>query len=168
MTIMQIHDGDITASSNPHDIIIGMNTRLAEASAIGRKVLIGKKVSREIELGSVVTFQFDRGRQLHMVVCHHLAKGGWTLADRYIRFGLDYLWQRSPAAQFSIVQIGDGKIGRRDGADVGAIMTAMASSYASLHLYIWKSEPRRVAEVQVLPLRPIRTWSMERGERVAA
>ncbi len=164
--IADIHHGDITAPSNKLDIIIGMNTRLAEASAIGRRVLINKSLTRELGLGDVITFKFDENRNLHMLICHYLVVGGWLNADRFVRFGLDYLWQRSPAAtHFSIVRIGTGKVGIRDGADASAVHTAMADSWAPLHLYIWDGEHIEARVAQIRPLKLLRTWSIAEGER---
>lgn len=168
MSIVDIHLGDITDSKNKRDIIIGMNTRLAEASAIGRRVLVGKSLTRNLELGDVVTFKFDELRNLHMIVCHTIGGGGWRGAEQHIRFGLDYLWQRNHAEdrKFSIVKIGTGPIGRRDGADVVAIHTAMADSFLPLHLFVWKSVASASANVVNLPpLEPYCVWQHREGER---
>ena len=165
--IVDIHQGDITDPGNKRDIIIGMNVRLAEASAIGRRVLVGKSLTRSLELGDVVTFKFDEKRDLHMVICHRLGVGGWLNAEKFLRFGLDYLWQRSAnKTQFSIVKVGTGAVGRRDGADAAAIHTAMADSYLPLLLFVWNSAKQAEANVVNLPpLLPHRVWRFGEGER---
>lgn len=164
--IVDIHHGDITNPRNKLDIIIGMNTSLAEASAIGRRVLINKSLTRELGLGDVVTFTFDEHRNLHMLICHYLGSGGWINADKFIRLGLDHLWQCSEAeTQFSIVRIGTGPVGIRDGADHAAIHTAMADSWLPLHLYIREPKQVEARVVQFPPLKALRAWSYEKGER---
>ncbi|MDP1689676.1 MAG: hypothetical protein Q8L52_00485 [bacterium] len=166
--IVDIHHGDITDLRNKRDIIIGMNVKLAEASAIGRRVLVDKIITRDMQLGDVITFKFDAERDLHMIICHRLGVGGWAChADAYIRFGLDFLWQHSKGNnEFSIVKIGCGLVGRRDGADSTAIHTAMTNSFARLHLFVWDKPKRTETNVVNLPpLQPLRTWSSGRGER---
>ncbi len=164
--IGDIRHGDITSHENKADIIIGMNTRCAEASAIGRTVLVGKILSRELELGDVVTFKFDEHRNLHLLICHELGRGGWQGAERFVRCGLDYLWQRHREKQrFSIVRIGTGPVGIRDGADASAIHTAMADSYLPVTLYIWDGEGVEARVAQFPPLTPSRTWNFSKGER---
>ena len=164
MSIRSVVVGDVTSSSL--NIIIGMNTRLGEASALGRQVLSDKSLTRELDLGEVITFDFGLNRRLHMVVCHYLGQGGWMNAEKYLRFGLDYLWQTTkPAQEFAIVQIGMGVVGRRDGADDEALRTAMATSHLPLHLYIRGEAKQAEAHASVVPLRPLRTWSPIRGEQ---
>lgn len=166
MSIKDIHYGDITTPRNKHDIIIGMNTRLAQASAIGHRVLVNNFVTRELEPGDVVTFKFDEHRNLHMIICHRLCTGGWLNAEKYVRIGLDYLWQRHVFnTHFSIVRIGTGMVGIRDGADASAIHTAMTVSWAPLHLYIWNNERHEVGVEKFPPLKVLRTWSTDKGER---
>jgi hypothetical protein len=174
IVIQEIHYGDITNPDNRRDIIIGMNTALAEASVIGRRVLLGKTLTRPLSLGDVVTFEFDHERQLHMLICHELGKPGWRHADRYVRFGLDYLWQCDNASvDYSIVEIGTGPVGRRDRADAAAILTAMTNSFLPLHLFI-HPEQREAHMAEVVgfpPLRSLRIWRVDEGEediRVAA
>lgn len=164
--IPDIRHGDITNPGNEADIIIGMNTRCAEASAIGRTALIGKVLSRELDLGDVITFHFDQHRDLHMLICHELGAGGWSGADQFIRTGLDHLWLRHrDRRKFSIVRIGTGPVGIRDGADAAAIHMAMATSYLPLCLYIWDGEGVDAKAAQYPILKPSRTWSRRRGER---
>lgn len=164
--IRDIYYGDITNPDNVADIIIAMNTRCAEASAIGRTVLVGKVLSRELELGDVVTFKFDKRRDLHLLICHELGQGGWEGAEQFVRFGLDYLWrQYRTKRQFSIVRIGTGLVGTRDGADATAIHTAIADSYLPICLYIWDGEKVEDRVAQFPPLKPSRTWNFSKGER---
>lgn len=164
--ILNILHGDITNPENKADIIIGMNTMCAEASAIGRTVLVGKILASELELGDVVTFRLNEHRDLHMLICHELNSGGWGGADQFVRFGLDYLWQRYRNKRaFSIVRIGMGPVGIRDCADAAAIHQAMATSYLPLCLYIWNGERVEARVAQFPILKPSRTWSRSRGER---
>lgn len=166
MAIQNIVYGDITALNNQLDIVIGMNTKLAEASAIGRRVLVHKGLTRALELGDVITFKFDETRNLHMLICHHIGVGGWMLADKYIRIGLDYLGRRTSFCKhFSIVRIGTGPVGIRDKADSVAIHTAMATSYTPLHLYLFERERAEARVARFPPLKALRTWSIANGER---
>lgn len=130
--------GDITGNTNRRDIIIAMNTELGEASAIGRPFV--KKIIPLglLDLGSVLTFQFDEQRLLHMLICHHLGKGGWRRADQFVRYGMDYLWQRPESGHrfYSIVQVGNGPVGQRDEADYPAIINAISDSFLPVILYI--------------------------------
>lgn len=166
MTIQSINPEDITSPKNKHDIVIGMNSILSEPSALGRRVLGGKSITRDLTLGDVITFDFDPGRKLHMIICHHIGKGGWAHAEKYIRTGLDYLWHSGrDDQQFSIVRIGTGLVGRRDGADAAAIHSAMATSYAPLHLFVWDPVEQIVARAALPPLRPLHAWNIAKGER---
>ena len=163
--ILDIHMGDITHPFNKRDIIIGMNTKLVEASAIGRRVLVDKFATRALELGDVLTFKYDQHRHLHMVICHTIGEGGWEHADRFLRFGLDYLWQRNPQKEFSIVKVGTGSVGIRDGADPSTLHSAMASSYLPLHLFVRPEQGEavdRAAEIAPVPL--VALWSHSRGD----
>lgn len=159
--------GDITDSdTHPGDIIIGMNTKLSESSAIGRPFVHSVSVLKQVKLGSVLTFRFDRVRLLHMLICHRIGLGGWENADKYVRYCLDYLWQRHGDRTYSIVEIGNGPVGQRDGADVSTIRTAMANSFLEVDLVILPPEAQeaRVA-AGVLPMVPFRVWDMGGGER---
>jgi hypothetical protein len=164
--IREIIYGDITDPGiNSGDIIIGMNTKLSEASAIGRPFVHSVSVMSEIEHGSVLTFNFDEERMLHMLICHQIGYGGWANADKYVRYCLDYLWQRHGDRCYAIVQIGNGPIGRRDGADVPAIRTAMANSFLEMDLVILPKRAEARTAVGVSPLIPCRVWDIGRGER---
>ncbi|MDO8482338.1 MAG: hypothetical protein Q7S86_00785 [bacterium] len=168
--IAKIEIGDITDPQNKRDIIIGMNTEMGEVSAIGRP--FAKKVvpTALIEFGSVLTFQFDEKRLLHMIICHHLGHGGWRRADQYIRFGLDYLWQSPEVGNrpYSIVQIGSGPIGQRDKADQPAILNAMSNSFLPVVLYV-RSENSSGAKTLVAeataerPMTFLQGWSADSG-----
>jgi len=164
--IRNIVYGDITdRNTNTGDIIIGMNTKLSEPSAIGRPFTRSISVINQIDRGSVLTFDFDNGRLLHMLICHKIGRGGWAQADRYVRYCLDYLWQRHGGRLYSIVQIGKGPVGQRDGADVPAIRTAMANSFLDMDLVILPDTVEAHDAVEGPPLTPFRVWDMERGER---
>lgn len=165
--IRNIISGDITdPNTHPGDRIIGMNTKLNEASAIGRPFVHTIAVVKQINLGSVLTFEFGAGRLLHMLICHRIGRGGWSDADKYVRYCLDYLWQQQHGERlYSIVQIGKGPVGQRDGADVSAIRTAMATSWLEMDLVIREDSQEAHVAVAALPMVPFRVWDMHRGER---
>ncbi len=101
-----------------------------------------------------------------MIVCHHLLKGGWNNAEKYVRYGMDFLWNANPNRDYSIVNIGTGRVGIRDGANEEAIRTAIASSFLPVDLYILNERDRMPAEaVNVVPLKPLRVWDMAHGEQ---
>ena len=144
--IREIVVGDITAAVNRCDIIIGMNTELGEVSTLGRRVLANTLPPPQfIDLGTVLTFKFDQNRFIHMLICHNLCSGGWERADQFVRVGLDHLWVTRANRNYGIVQIGRGLVGRRDGAEPEAILTAIASSYLPVDLYVHGDETAIVA-----------------------
>ncbi len=166
--IKNIIPGDITSPKNKSDIIIGMNSELGELSALGRSVLKRNLPRRELlDLGTVLTFKFDDKRLIHMVICHHLGEGGWRFADQYIRVGLDHLWLNPPARRkFSIVQIGKGAVGTRDGANSSSIHTAIASSYLPVDLYVYDDNKATVPKqnvVQLPALQMVQGWNPKTG-----
>lgn len=165
--IKEILYGDITdEKKHSGDIIIAMNTELKEASAIGRTFTCTTSIKEQVNLGSVLTFQFDSERLLHMLICHRIGLGGWMDADKYVRYCLDYLWQQHRDRAYSIVQIGKGLVGQRDGADVPAIRTAMTNSFLEMDLVILPPEAEEIqVAVKVAPMVPFRVWDMERGEQ---
>ena len=164
--IREIIFGDITDPAlHQGDIIIGMNTTLGEASVIGRPFAKDIGVLNQIDRGSVLTFEFDAERKLHMLVCHRLGRGGWADAEKYVRYSLDYLWQKYGERQFGIVQIGHGPVGQRDGAIVPDIRTAMANSFLEMDLFILPEEQEARVAVAQRPLKPLFVWDMGRGER---
>lgn len=169
LMIERIQVGDITDGKlNPRDIIIGMNTEMLEASAIGRPFVKKVVPLKLLALGSVLTFQFDKKRKLHMIICHHHGEGGWRGAAQYVRFGMDYLWQREEDGQrnFSIVQIGHGPVGRRDGADFSKIIRAISESSLPVVLYVRNPEIGRVEIPQAknrINLQFEQGWSPDSG-----
>lgn len=168
--IKDIVSGDITSPENRADIIIGMNSKLKDVTGIGMPFVSNVKTVHPIELGSVLSFKFDGSRQLHMIVCHHLGPGGWEDADMHVRFGMDYLWHTSKRRKYSIVKIGTGRVGIRDGSDPIRIHTAMATSHLPVTLFIYDPK-EKVAVVSALerPLVPYRAWHPVHGEeRIAA
>ena len=164
--------GDITAPENKADIIIGMNSELADVTGIGLPFVKKSIPSRAIQLGSVISFTFDHSRKLHMIICHHLGNGGWAGAERHVRFGMDYLdhldhmEELSGAGRdYSIVRIGTGRVGNRDGADHIGIHKAMADSHLLVDLFLYE-KPAASADIRVVraPLIPFRVWSTDFGE----
>lgn len=160
--------GDITDPRNRADIIIGMNTALTDVRGIGLPFVKDAFPTRLIQKGSVLTFQYDEHRRLHMLVCHDLGEGGWVNAERHVRFGLDYLnhLQEEESEEeriYSIVHIGTGRVGQRDGADPAAIKRAIADSHLMVDLFIYNPPQKAQVDV-VVPLRPLRVWSPNFGE----
>jgi hypothetical protein len=166
--ITDIVYGDITSPKNPADIIIGMNNTLKDVTGIGRPYLERIAAAHPIKLGSVISFKFDSEdqRKIHMLICHKLGLGGWNEADRFVRFGLDYLDHTElNNKKFSIVNIGTGRVGKRDGARPADILTSITNSFLPLTLYIWdRPEQEAAADSIALPLVPYRMWNMETGE----
>lgn len=148
-----------------------MNTTLEDVTGIGVPFVKKINPTHPIQLGSVLNFQFDRDRMLHMLICHNIGYGGWADADKWVRLGLDHLWQASVTenhmlcdASFSIVQIGTGQIGRRDGARPEEIMTAMATSYLDLTLFVLDKESPIPVKKEQAPLYAMSTWHPMYGE----
>ncbi len=163
--------GDITSPNNRRDIIIGMNTNLGDVKGIGLHFARNLKLTHPLTLGGVLSFKYDEGRHLHMLVCHELGGGGWKNAERYVRFGLDYLWhseivEKFTTREFSIVEIGTGRVGMRDGANAPLIHQAMTFSHLELTLFVNFNNVGRVAgaDAIVVPLRAYRAWTPQHGE----
>jgi hypothetical protein len=161
--------GDITSPTNKADIIIGMNSQMKDVRGIGFPFVKRLQIKQPINLGSVISFEFKQGRQLHMIVCHHIGADGWVGADMHVRFGMDYLWQQPEThmRDHSIVQIGNGRAGQRDGANTGAILSAMANSFLPVTLFVF-TPVKEEADASVVTLRPrnhaIRVWHPLHGE----
>lgn len=165
MTIRHIIQGDITHPNNRTNPIIGMNSDLRDVTGIGLPFVRDAVPTRALQLGSVISYGFGQGRTLHMIICHHLGVGGWADAPKHVRFGLDFLEHVSePDEEFSIVQIGTGRVGMRDGADAPAIRTAMTNSYLDVDLFIYDPHEHQAAVVhKPTPLRPFRAWAPMEG-----
>lgn len=165
--------GNILSPHNPCDVIIAMNDRFADVHGIGKQFVAQIRRTREIKLGAVVSFDLDSRRELHMLICHRIGLAGWSNAHQYVRYGMDYLQMTSPGRQYSIVDIGTGRVGKRDGADDMLIRTAITMSFLPVDMYILDDKERLPAEAlaDVVPIRPLRMWDMLSGEdkiRVAA
>ncbi|MBP6869061.1 MAG: hypothetical protein KBC16_03055 [Candidatus Pacebacteria bacterium] len=163
--IKDIVVGDITAKSNKSDVIIGMNSELRDVTGIGLRFLRNAVPSKLLKLGTVISYDFDESRKIHMIICHHLRQGGWVGAEEHVRFGLDFLNHVSEGQDHSIVQIGTGRVGKRDGANPALIRTAIADSHLPVSLFVY--EPREALEmverVDVPPMSPFRAWSVGEG-----
>lgn len=165
--ITDIRTGDITDRENSSDIIIAMNRQLDDVRGIGKPFVSKIQRTRPLQLGSVLSFSFDSNRALHMLICHNLGKNGWVDAHNYVRFGLDFLWQKQPDVTHSIVRIGTGRVGKRDGANHSDILTSMATSHLKLQLFILPEEQELAAMENLLAsptLVPFRRWSPAEGE----
>lgn len=170
MGIIGYKADDITSTRYSCDIIIGMNTELEDVRGIGRRVLATRRKSlQNLSHGSVVTFPWDEsGRLLHMLICHEVGVGGWKYADRHIRYGLDYLRYREPQSErgYGIVQIGAGRVGQRDKADLPSINSAIANSLLPVTMFIF-DRPQLADQPSVAlmpPLKASSVWTRERGE----
>ncbi len=173
MSIINVVNGDITSTAYHQHIIIGMNTGFKDVRGIGARVLEKVELLQKLRLGSVVTFPWDEsGRELHMLICHQLGAGGWASADRYVRYGLDYLAHKEEQSErgYGIVRIGTGRVGLRDGADFVSIHTAMATSFLPMTLFSYdKSYDEEPVSAEVRPLRPASVWHVDEGfTRIAA
>lgn len=147
--------GDIFDPKNQSDIVIAMNRTLDEPTALAARFTTKLKfnLKNPLPLGSVLSFNFDTERRLHMLICHEIGKGGWEKADKFIRFGMDYLdHNKEPDQKFSVVQIGTGPIGLRDGADLSAIMTAISTSFLPVTLYLREEAMVMTAGAKRAPL----------------
>ncbi len=168
--IQDIKIGDIASPSNPAHIIIGMNSTLDDLRRLGitYATQLSGELTHPLVLGSVLSFRFKSGaRKLYMIICHHIGYGGWKNAAEYVRFGLDYLKHVSQAdEQFSIVDIGTGEIGQRDGADHAAIRTAIATSHLPVTLYV-RDDMDQHAPVEKAPLELVAyaAWHPLHGEQ---
>ncbi len=162
--IKDIKSGNILSDRNPADVIIGMNSELEDVLGIGRAYVEKIRTTNALSLGAVVSFEMRGDRELHMLICHKLGKGGWKNADQFVRYGMDYLWQKRPDRLYSIVNIGTGRVGKRDGADAVAIRSAIASSFLQADLYIYNEELEQEPAHNVVSLRPFRIWQMDGGE----
>jgi|GEM_PF-5915513 len=168
--IRDIIVGNITRPTNSADIIIGMNSTLSEVLGIGRPFVDKIAAIHPIVRGSVLSFEFTPEQHLHMIVCHDIGRGGWVDAEQQVRFGMDYLWHTEGTRHYSIVQIGTGRVGTRDGADPATIRSAMAASFLPVDLYVYDPGAHETVEAaSVAPLRAFRAWHPVLGEeRIAA
>ena len=66
---------------------------------------------------------------------------------------------------FSIVNIGTGEIGQRDGADAVALRTAITSSFLPVTLFVRAFRSPSYVPVEREPLRAFRAWSPIQGQR---
>lgn len=169
--ILETFAGDIESPLNPRDVIIGMNRDLSERTPFAISVSNRHKIVTPVEMGSVLSFEYRDGRKVHMLVCHEIGQGGWNDADKYVRWCLDYLWYTAPERQYSVVHIGTGRIGKRDGADGAAIMTALAQSHLEMVLYQKSTLNQEALPAVVQPalIHAYRLWQPSKGEmRLAA
>lgn len=166
--IQDIVVGNILDKSNQRDIIIGMNVEFTDVLGIGAPFANRIRQTRAVTRGSVISFDFDGKRELHMLMCHRIGENGWEDAEQFVRYGLDYLWKTNvTGTEFSIVNIGTGRVGKRDKADQVAIRTAIATSFLPVRMFILddKTHVPVQMEAQILPFtKPTRIWDMEHGE----
>lgn len=161
--IKDIKVGNILDISNSADIIVGMNTTFDDVFGIAKPFVENINRVRQVTLGSVISFNYDDARNLHLLVCHKIGKGGWVNADQYVRYGMDYLWKADSGRAYSAVRIGTGRVGRRDGADHSAIHTAMGTSFLPVDLFVLNEREEIPAEASAKII-PFRMWDMVQGE----
>lgn len=159
--------GNITIlnQDEPSDIIIGMNTELGQLDSLLLPKQWHANLKAPFALGSVLSFQLDRKRQLHMLICHHLGKDGWRDADKYVRIGMDHLWlQYKEHRDFSVVKIGAGRVGAAGGANVNEIHEAMAASFLPVTLVMHEaSRPVDISSIKSTQLSRPKVWSPQTG-----
>lgn len=160
--------GDIAAPQNHRDIIIAMNTSLAEPSKLSKSFVSDKYLTDgELELGTVLTYTFSgkgkNERLLHMVICHRIGVGGWQDTEKYLRFGLDYLWFTARNRKYSIVTIGEGRVGLRDGANIAAISRAIADSNLQM-VQFQQGDAETVLALAIQKARPVMAWVPQFGQ----
>jgi hypothetical protein len=157
--------GDITSPQNYRDIIIGMNTDLNDVTGIGLRFVKDLIPLKALELGSVLTFDYDDQRKIHMIICHHLGPTYWRNADQHVRFGMDYLhYTNDSRRKYSIVRIGTGRIGQRDKADHAAIHKAMAESHLPVNLHILELQvAEAIVRAERAPLVAVAAWNHRHG-----
>ncbi|MBU6321646.1 MAG: hypothetical protein KGI78_01800 [Patescibacteria group bacterium] len=139
-----------------------MNDSFEDVQGIGLPFIERIRRTRAIRLGSVVTFDYDGERQLHMLICHRLGRNGWVDAERHVRYSLDWLNQFAPERQYSIVDIGTGRVGKRDGANPAVIRRAMGNSHLPVTLFIFPELAKARVEMR-MPVRPLVVWDRELG-----
>lgn len=170
--ILDIVEGDILNPDVTDDIIIGMNSALGEVQGIGLPFTWQIQHTKPLKLGTVFSFELGADRKLHMIICHHLGEGGWEDSDRYLRFGMDYLRQTEGPRPCSMVKVGTGHIGKRDGADVPKILSAIADSHLAVTLYVYRPPGLVAVEAHAaLPLPRLvayRSWNIEEGAMALA
>lgn len=184
--IDNIRLADIMSPDNSADIIIGMNRDLSDVTGIGLPFVREIRLTRPPVPGSVLSFELTPERSVHMLICHEIGRDGWVDADKYVRCGMDFLWYNDLSQfsgtdgfdrllttcprRYSIVQIGTGRVGKRDGADHAAIRRAMEASHLHVDLYIYEPPAKeKAATAKVVPLRPFRAFHPIYGEeRIAA
>ena len=168
--ISEICVGDIMSPTNESDVIIGMNSNLADVTGIGRPFIANVSALFPILKGGILSFSLDGKRNLHMLICHDLWEDGWQAAHLHVRYSLDHLWQETQTQteprSFSIVDIGTGRVGRRDGAHTALIRLAMANSFLPLSLFVLPSDSEVfVRDESKLPaLSAYRAWHPIYGE----
>jgi hypothetical protein len=167
--IQDVIPGDITNwCHNKRDIIIGMNDSFIDVYGIGKPFVANLRDDLELPLGSVLNFNFGtRGQKLHMILCHKLGQSGWKNAEQHVRFALDFLHHHNDTdRKYSIVQIGKGRIGKRDGADYPAIHRSIADSYLPLNLFVFDAVPIHEVVSAAIPLRALSAWVPMTGARM--
>ena len=154
MAITDIVSGDIFDKKyKNNDIIIGMNPEFKNLSDLAIQALNiteGNKINAndcDLDfLGTVVTFESeDTKRRVHMILCH--TPEDWNDADKYIKQGMNSIFYTQDEMgnlsggnhakrSYSIVKIGTGPEGIKNGADFSKIVEGMASSDLPVTMFV--------------------------------
>lgn len=128
--------GDILATDHRH-LVLGVNAEgFDDAGFAG---LVAHRFWPELEntgpqqLGAVLSKTVG-DRTFHAVVCHKLERGGWAQAPRYVEEAMNRL-DVPQDVPLGVVLMGGGPVGQMGGADVFAILGALARSNKTCHVY---------------------------------
>jgi hypothetical protein len=122
-----ILSGELLDGPDPMHIAFAVNVDLAVGYGLASQVStlfwhdlssMGRK-----ELGTVLVHNHS-GRVFHALVCHIARFGGWAQTPHWLKVCLDNLDAPSDAA-IHIAKIGDGPVGREQGADVNALLEVL-------------------------------------------
>lgn len=128
--------GDIFASSRRH-IAFAVNTEGYNDSGFAGQVC--RRVWPELRctggnlMGEILTREAGE-KTYYALVCHSLTPGGWRETPRVVRELFDSLVVPDDE-EIAVVLMGSGPVGVMQGADVPAILGAMARSKKRLAVY---------------------------------
>ena len=160
--IIDIVEGDIMAQHDKH-IIFGINQELEEPNQSIKRYIddIRKKFGKRLALGSYIEFRLNRiyEQKLYLVVCHNIGTGGWLNADKHVRFAFDSIYYNT-VGEYATVRIGNGFVGKRDGADDSSILTSIQTSFLPVRLYHTKERAHYNQQFELIPMQ---IWTPKSG-----
>lgn len=128
--------GDIFASKHQH-IVFAVNADGFNdggfAGAVSSRYWPELEDTGPQQLGEVL-HKCVGNKTFHAIVCHRLGHDGWNMTPRLVERALDDL-EIPQEETIGIVLMGAGVIGRVQGADVPAILAAIARSSKSVTVY---------------------------------